>query len=380
MIIAVNLLGVNKEIGGAYNYIDNLLTGLNNQNKLHIIKIFYADSNRELVVKHKNLELIFCKVNSFNRLSRIIYENTFFQYLLYKHKVDLVLWPCDTMGFIKTRPSIVISHDFLPLINPKSYSFFKKFYLKFALRFAIRNADYYFFISRTTQKELKQISPNFDIKKSEIIPNIIDNAFKKLNSDELKYINLDFELPSKYFLYVAHYYPHKNHKKLIKSYAKYRDDSNLRGCDYLKLVLRGDGLQDNDEISQIIVDYNLFNDVIFIPRVSQSELIKVYNLASALVFPSFYEGGGIPVMEAFACGCFIIASEIEAVIEFTGGNFLRFDTNSEESITKSLQEFTINNSILNSLSEESQLIIENHREFSVIKRFFAGISFLQERL
>ena len=118
MILAVNLLAINKDIGGAYNYIDNLLTGLNNLDKTYRIKVFHTENNLELVEKYNNLELILCKVNSFKRLARILYENTIFQLLLNRHKVDIVLWPSDTMGFIKTRTSIVISHDFLPLINP----------------------------------------------------------------------------------------------------------------------------------------------------------------------------------------------------------------------------------------------------------------------
>jgi glycosyltransferase involved in cell wall biosynthesis len=379
MIIAVNLLAINKDIGGAYNYIDNLLAGLNNLNKPHRIKVFHTENNLELVEKYNNLELILCKVNSIKRLARIFYENTIFQLLLKKHKVDIVLWPSDTMGFIKTRTSIVISHDFLPLINPNAFGFFRRIYLQFALKFAIRNADYYFFISNTTQKELLQIEKHFDINKSKILPNIINGAFKKLTAEELNAIKIDFEIPTSFLLYVAHYYPHKNHIRLIKSFAKYRADSKRKNIEYFKLVLRGDGIQEDDEIIKIIQEYDLNNDVIFIPRVSQLALIKLYNLTSALVFPSMYEGGGIPIMEAFACGCFIIASEIDAVKEFTGGIFLGFNPNSEASISDSLIEFSSNKYNLNEILDNSIKITQNHREDIVIKQFYEGISFLKNK-
>lgn len=379
MILAINLLAINKDIGGAYNYIDNLLAGLNNLDKPHRIKVFHTENNLELVEKYNNLELILCKVNSIKRLARILYENTIFQLLLKKHKVDIVLWPSDTMGFIKTRTSIVISHDFLPLINPKAFGFFKRMYLKFALKFAIRNADYYFFISNTTQKELLQIQSDFDIIKSKVLPNIINGAFGKLNAEELNSIKIDFELPSKFFLYVAHYYPHKNHIRLIRSFAKYRDESKIKNIEYLKLVLRGDGIQENEEFIKIIHECNLSNDVVFIPRLSQLALIKLYNLTSALVFPSIYEGGGIPIMEAFACGCFIIASEIEAVKEFTGGIFLGFDPYSEESITTSLLEFSNKKFDLNELLVKAQKITQSQRDYVVIKQFYESVSFLQNK-
>jgi len=379
MILAVNLLAINKDIGGAYNYIDNLLTGLNNLDKTYRIKVFHTENNLELVEKYNNLELILCKVNSFKRLARILYENTIFQLLLNRHKVDIVLWPSDTMGFIKTRTSIVISHDFLPLINPKAFSFFRRIYLQLALKFAIRNADYYFFISNTTQKELLQIQFDYDINKSKVLPNIINDVFRKLNSEELNAIEIDFELPSKFFLYVAHCYPHKNHVRLIRSFAKYRHESKMKNIEYLKLVLRGDDIQENEEIIKIIKENDLCNDVIFIPRLSQLALIKLYNLTSALVFPSMYEGGGIPIMEAFACGCFIIASEIEAVKEFTGGLFLGFNPNSEISISDSLIEFTSNKYNLNEIFENSKKITQNQRENIVIKQFHEGILFLKNK-
>lgn len=379
MILAVNLLAINKDIGGAYNYIDNLLTGLNNLDKPYRIKVFHTENNLELVEKYNNLELILCKINSIKRLARIFYENTIFQLLLKKHKVDIVLWPSDTMGFIKTRTSMVIFHDFLPLINPKAFGFFKRIYLRFALKFAIRNTDYYIFISNTTQKELLKIQSDFDINKSKILPNIINRAFRRLNVEELNAIKIDFELPSKFFLYVAHYYPHKNHLRLIRSFAKYRDESKIKNNEYLKLVLRGDGIQENEEIINIIQEYNLCNDIIFIPRLSQLALIKLYNLSTALVFPSMYEGGGIPIMEAFACGCFIIASEIEAVKEFTGGIFLGFNPYSEESLTTSLLEFSSKKYDLNDLTVRAQKITQSHRDYVIVKQFYESVSFLQKK-
>ncbi len=379
MILAVNLLAINKDIGGAYNYIDNLLAGLNNLDKPHRIKIFHTENNLELVEKYNNLELILCNVNSIRRIARIFYENTIFHFLLKKHKVDIVLWPSDTMGFIKTKKNIVIFHDFLPLINPNAFGLIKRVYLRIALKYAIRNADYHFFISKTTQKELLQIQSDFDINKSKILPNIINGAFRKLKPEDLNAIKIDFELPSKFFLYVAHYYPHKNHIRLIRSFAKYKDESKIKNIEYLKLVLRGDGIQENEDIINIIKENDLRNDVIFIPRLTQLELIKLYNLTSALVFPSMYEGGGIPIMEAFACGCFIIASEIDAVKEFTGGIFLGFNPNSEESITTSLLEFSTKKYDLNEISDKVQKITQNHRENIVIKQFYEGVSFLKNK-
>lgn len=84
-------------------------------------------------------------------------------------------------------------------------------------------------------------------------------------------------------------------------------------------------------------------------------------------------------MEAFACGCFIIASDIEAVKEFTGGIFLGFDPYSEESITTSLFEFSNKKYDLNEQLVKAQKITQSQRECVVIKQFYESVSFLQNK-
>lgn len=380
MVIGINLLAINKDIGGAYNYIDNLLTSLDRLERPYKIKIFHTIHNNDLVYKYNNFELISCGVNSTNRIYRIIYENTILHYLLNKHKVNIVIWPSETIGFIKILPTIVISHDFLPLIRPKVFGFFRSIYLRLAIKFAINKADYFYFISHTTQNELLQIIPDFDLNKSTILPNIINNNFRKLNINELENIKTHFPLPLNYFLYVAHYYPHKNHKRLISSFSKYKDASLSSNLKYFKLVLRGDGLEESNEIKELVNKFSLHNDIVFAPKCSQLELIKLYNMASALVFPSIYEGGGIPIMEALACGCQIIASNIDAVKEFTGDVYFGFDPYCEESITKALFNFTNNFNGSKSLSiENHNKIIQIHREFNVVNSFYDGIEFLHDK-
>lgn len=373
MIIAVNLLAINKDIGGAYNYIDSLLSALNNQPQNHTINVFYTDHNVELVNKFNNFNLVYCKLNSYNRFLRVMYENTILQYLLLKNNIDIVIWPSDTIGFIKIKPTIVIFHDFLPLVSPHAFSVAKRVYLYFALKFAIRNTDFSFFISKTTQNELLQIKPEFDTKNSIVLPNIIDHSFKNLNPVELSEIKCSFKLPLNFFLYVAHYYPHKNHFRLIESFAIYKNRCITDNINYFKLVLRGNGLQENPGIISLIKELNLVEDIVFLPILSQMELIKLYNLASALVFPSLYEGGGIPIMEAFACGCPIIASKIEAVNEFTGGMYYSFNPFSCESIANSLVEFSLNNYLSKEMFINSQYTVLNHRSMTVTNNFYKGI-------
>jgi len=129
---------------------------------------------------------------------------------------------------------------------------------------------------------------------------------------------------------------HKNHIRLIKAYA----DLKKQEANPWPLVLRGDSGQDTGTTKALIKaeikKFNLEKDVIWLPRLSYHELPLLYSGASALIFPSLFEGGGIPVIEAMACGCPVAASDIEVVKEFAGEAAFFFDGKSIDNICNAM--------------------------------------------
>jgi glycosyltransferase involved in cell wall biosynthesis len=90
---------------------------------------------------------------------------------------------------------------------------------------------------------------------------------------------------------------------------------SLDGVAAWPLVLRGDGDRIREDVRLQIREAGLEGKVLFLPRVDEAELPALYTAASALVFPSTYEGFGIPVIEAMACGCPVVAAAVPAVVE-----------------------------------------------------------------
>jgi glycosyltransferase involved in cell wall biosynthesis len=150
---------------------------------------------------------------------------------------------------------------------------------------------------------------------------MLEPEFQPAGKADVERVCERYRLPREFWLYVAHLYPHKNHQRLLEAYQQLkRQDPRA-----WPLVLRGDKQPVGPDISELIRRFGLAEDVILVPRLDRGDLPALYSAASALVFPSLYEGAGMPVLEALACGCPVAASEIPAVREFAGGAAYYFD-------------------------------------------------------
>ena len=129
-----------------------------------------------------------------------------------------------------------------------------------------------------------------------------------------------YELPGKFFIYPAAAWPHKNHQRLIEAFE-------LAAIEDSQLILTGGG---HEEAAGS-------DNVRFFGRVSTEDLVGLYCLATALVFPSQYESWSIPIMEAMACGCPVASSNVTSLGEQVGAAGLLFDPTDISAMAKAMQ-------------------------------------------
>jgi len=154
-----------------------------------------------------------------------------------------------------------------------------------------------------------------------VVPPVLEPGFRPAAAEEIANCRAKYGLPDAFWLYVAHMYPHKNHERLLRAY---RSVKSVMPSAW-PLVLRGDPTPALPDLAGLVAELGLSHEVLLLPRLGRTELPALYSAASALVFPSIYEGAGIPVLEAIACGCPLLASGIPAVREFAGDAARYFD-------------------------------------------------------
>jgi glycosyltransferase involved in cell wall biosynthesis len=208
---------------------------------------------------------------------------------------------------IKAKKIVTSVHDFSFILHKEYHpkerieyfenNFFKKIYI----------SDAIICFSEFTKNEILE-RLNIDQKKIKVIYHGLDHNLFKIKKD----LKVNFELPKKFILCVGSIEPRKNLISLLKAYNNL--DMSIKK-EY-KLILTGFKGWENQEIVSLI---NQNKDYVnYLGYISDEELVAVYNLATLFVYPSFYEGFGLPVLEAMACGTPVVCSNTTSLPEVGG--------------------------------------------------------------
>jgi glycosyltransferase involved in cell wall biosynthesis len=180
-------------------------------------------------------------------------------------------------------------------------------------RQCILAADVIICISETTQKDMLQFY-GIDAAKTEVVPLAYRDTFRLLEDRE----GLSSPTGKPFLLYIGDRRRHKNFEVLLQAYSRWPRRKEL------DLVVVG-GRPWSKEETQHLTRLGIAEQVCLLAEVDDQRLCRLYNQASAFVYPSLYEGFGIPLLEAMACGCPVIASRIPSTREVAGGCPIYFE-------------------------------------------------------
>lgn len=243
---------------------------------------------------------------------------------LRKQNVDLYHSPGPRLPNLKNIKQIITIHDLIHEIYPQ---WVDNRFLN-ANRKAVSVADKIIVDSQNTKSDLIRFYGTHPEKIDVIYLGVDKKIFRPIVDNSLQKIKEKYTLPEKFILDVGPFEHRRNIESLLHAYKRLKE----RMPRY-KVVLVG---TKNQNLEREIYTLNLDSDVIFTDYVPQNDLVCIYNLATVFVHPSFYEGFGLQVLEAMACGCPVIASNVSSLPEVIGNAGVLVDPNSTDNMAEAI--------------------------------------------
>ncbi len=267
--------------------------------------------------------------------------------ILKKYKVDLFLSPDGYLSLRTKVPQLAVIHDINFVHRPKDLPWLiAKYYNYFFPRFA-RKAKRIATVSYYSKEDITR-SFKVDYDKIDVVYDGVNPVFQRISDEEKIQIRQKYTGGSNYFLFVGALHPRKNVSGLLKAFDAFKSVNNSS----MKLVVVGGKMHKTGEIFEIFENMRYRDDVVFTGRVSTSELHHIYGAAYALTFVPFFEGFGIPIVEAMSVGVPVICSNTTSMPEVGGNAVLYADPLKYDQITDAMLKITTDDELRESLIEK----------------------------
>ena len=241
-----------------------------------------------------------------------------------------------TLPFKKSKPAIVTIHDVIPLVFPQNYPPGLKGILKFqSQKLSLKGVKAIITDSKNSQRDIFKYL-NYPLEKIYVVPLAPAPHFKVIKEEALlNNIRKKYSLPNNFVLYVGDVNYNKNILGLIKAFAGLKGETSLVLVG--KAFLEKD-LPETQEIEKLIKSLKLYKKILRLGFLPTQDLVAIYNLASVYCQPSFYEGFGLPVLEAMACGCPVVAAKTSSLPEICGQAAILVDPENINDMIKGLKK------------------------------------------
>lgn len=269
--------------------------------------------------------------------------------ILNKLQPDLFLSPDGFVSLGAKCKQLPVIHDINFHHYPNDSKWLTaKYYNYFFPRYAKKAAR----IATVSEFSKSEISLNYQISpvSIDVVYNGIHSFFKPINDNVKQITKEKYTKGNDYFVSVGSLHPRKNTVNLIKAFAEFK----LQSKSSLKLVLAGPKFWGQDEVKHAIEKFSLSNDIVFTGRLEDDELAKVLGSALALTFVPYYEGFGIPLVEAMEANVPIITSNVTSLPEVAGDAALLVNPLDIEQIKNAMMELYLNVELQNQLVEKGK--------------------------
>lgn len=278
-------------------------------------------------------------------LARLLWTQLVFPFKLKKD--DIVYHPFQYLSLLSNAKQIITIHDFIPMHYPQVAKHQYRYY-KYFMPLLLKKAYKIVCISENTKRDLIKFYNTPEEKVSVIYNGYDKETFNTKNVDKsiLKQYNMDCE----YMLMVGATHTHKNLEVVIKAFTKI--ESNC------KLVIVGKDSHYIIKLKKLVEDLKIKDKVMFVGYVPDEHLPTLYHYSKSFVYPTLYEGFGLPILEAMACETSVICSNNSSLPEVYGDAALTFDPKSQEDVENKIKLFLSDDSIKEELIIKSKEVLK----------------------
>ncbi len=285
-------------------------------------------------------------------------------------KADFFISPDGFLPLSSHIPCLNVIHDINFVHNPHDLPYFSRKYNNyFYPRFAHKAKK----IATVSEFSKKDICENFKVnpQKVDVVYNGANKVYSPLPAEQQNEIKKQYTNGAEYFVFIGALHPRKNIVRLLKAFDAFRE--SLDNKKDIKLVIVGEAMFMTKEIEQTYKTMKHAGSIIFTGRLSPEKLRKVLASALAMSFVPYFEGFGIPILEAMYCNTPVITSNVTSMPEVAGNAALFVDPYSIESIKNGMLKMTFDENLREKLIENGKIQRENFSWDKTAKRLWNSI-------
>ncbi len=287
--------------------------------------------------------------------------------------LDVMWQPSPRLLPVSRRCRTVITfHDLVFARFPQFYTWESRLWQwQMSYPYLARTASKIIAVSESTKNDLVNLYRADPAKISVVYEGVAPIYFIPKGTETINALRVKFQVADKYLYYLGSLEPRKNVIAIVRSlhYIKQQGFANI------KLVISGAKSWLSEAIFAEVEKLNLGSDVIFTGPVTEAEKIAWLQNATAFIFPTFYEGFGLPVLEAMAAGCPVITSNVASLPEVTGSAAMLVNPYQQSELNSALQRLLMDPGLLRGLVASGQ---ERARQFTWEKTATATLKILMD--
>ncbi len=335
--IAIDVRLTHYRVGGTSRYITALVSAFEQLQLPHDLTLLQSRKSSERLSDCFGSSAVWTPPHHPLERASLSFE-------LLRHRFDLLHSPDFIAPFRGGKRHVITVHDLSFIHFPEYFTAASRNYYNGQIAASVRRADHILAVSEATKRDLIDV---LDVPAEMITVQLhgVDQQFKPLTPSNSVNTIQSLGLPQSYFLFVGTLEPRKNLVGLARAYR----DLKLELADAPKLVIVGRPGWHFEQLMSDLSAVGIDKDLLIKHDVEDCQLPALYNHAIALITPSFYEGFGMPALEAMACGTIPIVSRVASLPEIVGDVGLLIDPHEISTISAALKR-----SLTDSLWREQQ--------------------------